>query len=107
MDVGFYILVPLVSKFSGFEYKVDNYVWGGVDYAQEPGRYVWGQHVEFVEANVTDFLMQILPMGSISRDWRALCLKDRALDLLQAEVNGRDVDWGGRSLVEVIRQILV
>lgn len=107
MDVGFYILVPEIPKFSGFDYKVDTFVWGGVDYPQEPGRYVWGQHVEFMEANVTEFLMQILPAGSISHDWRALCLKDPALDLLQREVNGIDVDWGGRSLIVVIRQILM
>lgn len=39
-------------------------------------------------------------------DLLAILVHESALDLLESEVNGKDVDWGGRRLDHMIEQLL-
>jgi hypothetical protein len=106
MDVLFQLLLPELPAIEGLERNQRIFNWGGVDYPQEPAIYRWGEHVELVPSELQPFIPRFLPAGYIDKSWIFLDVKGDGLDLWESEVNGREVDWFGYRLDDLLKLIL-
>lgn len=106
MDVCFELLLPSKTSIDGLEYRVPTFSWGGEHHPQGDGSYFWGQFVELVETPIPSHIPRLLPRNYLNQDWVALSIRGQGLDLLEKEVRGLEVDWGGRSLEELLRVLL-
>jgi hypothetical protein len=75
--------------------------WGDIEEAQGPPRFYWGKHCYLTPDSLSMRLKGLLPR-SLKTEAGVYRLNDEALDLLEAEVNGYDVDWGGHSVTELL-----
>jgi len=106
MDACFELLLPQMIQVDGLQQKQMSFTWGGVSYPQGAASYHWGDFVELVQTPIPGHLGRYLPANYIGENWIALSIRGKGLDLLQAEVNGAEVDWKGKSLEQLLRLLL-
>lgn len=106
MDDLLAILIPAMPGIPGLEKRQAVFYWGGQEHPQEPITYHWGACVEFRTSQLQEYLWEFLPADYRDKQWLVLDVNDGALDLLEHEVNGKEVDWDSRHLDTVLRQIL-
>lgn len=106
MDDLLAILIPEIPVIPGLEKRQDIRSWGGQDYPQEPITYHWGPYVELRTSQLPSYLWDLLPEQYRKEKWLVLDVNGEALDLLELEVNGKEVDWGNRPLDELLRLML-
>jgi hypothetical protein len=100
------ILIPDVPVISGLEKRHEIRSWGGQDYAQGPITYHWGPYVEFRTSQLPTALWDAIPEEHRKESWLVLDVNEDALDRLELEVNGQEVDWGTHPLDAVLDLVL-
>lgn len=106
MDDLLAILIPAIPNIPGLEKRQAVYSWGGQEYPQEPITFHWGPYVAFRTSQLQEYLWKFLPEEYRHTNWLVLDVNEKALDMLEREVNGKEVDWDGWDIEAVLRQIL-
>ena len=106
MDALLQLLVPEVKLLDGLERHQRVLSWDGAEYPQDPITYGCGPHVELITSQIQPFLLQFLPDGFFKEHWTVLDVSGAALDLLEQETNGEDVDWFDCRLEDLLVRFL-
>lgn len=106
MDVLFQILLPAPTQVAGLEPHQETFWWGGEEHPQGPVVYRWGEHVRLVPQGIQDYIRKFLPEDYLGPDWVFFDVEGDGLELLWEEVRGREVDWGGRRLDDLLSRLL-
>src|SRR5262245_57759441 len=103
MDACFELLVRRLAVSEKLQHQQRTFVWGGVEYPQEPDVYRFGPHVEVVvgERIPKHILARLLPDLRDS-EWVYLIIKGDALDVLESEVNDKGGRWLGDTLEDFL-----
>jgi hypothetical protein len=80
--------------------------WLGESYPQGEAIYHWGTHVEIRPDTIQPWVLKFLPSGFVKDDLQWLQVAGEGLDLLELDVNEREVEWNGRRLCDLLRVIL-
>jgi hypothetical protein len=106
VDVLLQLLLPELKPVVGLEFQQEVFSWGGVEYPQEPVKYLWGSHVELIPRDLQTHIPWFLPEGFLDDGWVFLDVEGDGLDLLEGEVNGMEMDWGGKRLDDLLALLL-
>lgn len=106
MDVLFQILLPGLEPVEGLEPHQETFWWGGEEHPQGPVVYRWGAHVQLAPRGIQDYIPRFLPEGYLGPDWVFFDVEGDGLEPLWDELSGREVDWGGRRLDDLLSRLL-
>jgi hypothetical protein len=106
MDVLFQIFLPELKPVARLEPHQDTFWWEGEEHPQGPVVYRWGTHVQLVPRGIQEHVPRFLPEGYLGPDWVFFDVEGDGLELLWEEVRGREVDWGGRRLDDLLSRLL-
>jgi hypothetical protein len=106
MDVCFELLLLDKQPLNNLEYSQKSITWGGTIYPQEPKKYIWGKYISLIETAVPHNLYQYLPGDFHIECWTCLSIGGQILNILESEVNGKNVDWEGKTLKSLMKLIL-
>jgi hypothetical protein len=94
MDAGFFLVLPLGASVPSTSTSRQMGRWADIEEPQGPTRLEWGPHCYLTADRLSERVLGLLPL-SLRSATDVYRLNDQALDLLESEVNGHDVDWGG------------
>ncbi|WP_341530006.1 hypothetical protein WKK05_12250 [Nostoc sp. UHCC 0302] len=106
MDVCFELLLLNKQPLDSLECYQKTIVWEGIEYPQEPKCYIWGKYICLTESLMPKKIHSYLPISFAEKEWTYLSVTGQILDLLELEVNGSKINWGGKSLDSLLKLLL-
>jgi hypothetical protein len=101
MDAGFFLVLPLGAPVPSTSTSRPVGRWGDIEEPQGPPRLEWGPNCYLTADRLSERVTGLLP-PSLRTGTDVYRLNDKALDLLESEVNGHDVEWGGGSVTDLL-----
>jgi hypothetical protein len=82
------------------------FTWQGIEYPQEPIYYLFGKHICLVEKPLPKHKVKLLQYDYAIEDFMSLTLEGNGLDMLELEVNERNVEWNGPTFDNFLKVLL-
>lgn len=106
MDTCFELMVLNDKPIRNLDVSQEKITWQGVEYPQEPKKYLWGKFIFLTESPIPRHIVNYLPSNFIEQKWICFSIKGKILDLLELEANGLLIDWDNKSLDSLFDLVL-